>query len=219
MGWPRPVASADAPGYVVYVAWLILRGFLSGSVLTVCVACGANSSVEASGGGTSGASTGGSAGGSSNASGASNSGGSNVSGGSSVSGGGDGSQREATAGTDGGEPPAACDCGSEACATPAAEIARFCMSAGSMDLGTYTEREGCDSVVVRVDYDRGDRTYYYDHQGALVARVSDNAFAGGYSVCGMVPSCAGTILRQCRLCRGSSFKDDTVPDCPADLWQ
>ena len=86
-----------------------------------------------------------------------------------------------------------------------------------MDTATYTEREGCEQVEVRLDYEHGDRTYYYDAEGALVALVADNSFA--FSACGVVPSCTGNIVRQCRLCRGSSFTNDDLPDCPSTLWQ
>ena len=220
------LAACSAPKHGDPMARAILRGSLLGIWLAISVACGGqatNRSVAGSGGSnassssnTTGGSNAGSTTGSTNAGSSSNaSGSSNTSGSANASG---GRQSEGTAGTGGGEPPAACDCGSKSCPTPAAEVAEFCSHAGSMDLATYTEREGCDFTIVRVDYEHGDRTYLYDHQGALVGRVADNAFAGGYSICGMT-DCAGTILRQCRLCRGSYFKNDNVPDCPADLLQ
>ena len=85
-----------------------------------------------------------------------------------------------------------------------------------MDTATYIEREGCEQVELRVDYDHGDRTYYYDAEGAVVAVVADNSF--GYAACGVIPSCSRNIVRQCRICRGSAVKNDTVPDCPATVW-
>ncbi|HEY3255694.1 MAG TPA: hypothetical protein VGJ91_17165, partial [Polyangiaceae bacterium] len=115
--------------------------------------------------------------------------------------------------------PEACNCNSSDCRPASALVAEFCTGVGSQDLGTYTERESCDYISVRLDYDRGDRTYYYDAQGTLVASIADNAFAGGYSACGVIPSCTGSVVRQCRLCRGSFFTDDDVPDCPATIWQ
>ena len=189
----------------------ILWGPWLGCLLAVCAACGGNagSTVDGSGGSHPG---GASPTGGSNAGGAGSSGGSNP--------GGAGSSGGSNPGGSGGEAqPEACDCGSHDCRPAQTLVAEFCMGMNSTDLATYTERQGCDYVSFRLDYERGDRTYYYDAQGTLVASVADNAFAGGYSACGVIASCTGDIVRTCRLCRGSAFADDNVPDCPATIWE
>jgi len=90
------------------------------------------------------------------------------------------------------------------------------MKAEPLDYATYTQREDCDEISVRVDYYHGDRTSYYDADWALVAVVADNSF--GYAACGPIPSCTGNVVLECRLCRGSGFTDDNVPDCPPTIW-
>ncbi len=117
----------------------------------------------------------------------------------------------------GGALPEACDCSIRDC-RPASDVAHeLCAYPASDELVTYTEREGCDYVELTFDYDRGWRSYYYD-QGTLVAFALDNAY-GGSVQCGVETSCTGGIVRACRVCRGSQFVDDSLPDCPDTLWQ
>jgi len=73
----------------------------------------------------------------------------------------------------------------------------------------YSELEGC-GYNVRVDYDYGDRTYYYDLQGALVGYVADSTV--GSTVCGVIPSC--NVIRKCQLC-GTNLGGS---DCPTSVW-
>ena len=140
---------------------------------------------------------------------------SSVDGGGGSGSGGGGSDSGGGAGFGGAAQPEIRDCNDSRSAKEV--VADFCMGIDSMDMATYTEREGCDYVTVRLDYEHGDRTYQYDAQGVLVALVADNSF--GYSACGVIPSCPGGVVRTCRICRGSWFVDDDVPDCPASLWE
>src|SRR6478736_3330098 len=206
----RPLHCLSRRATIADVRRVVGRGLWLGCLLSVSVACGTNAtnSVDGSGGSNSN-------GGSNSSGGSRPNGGGNSNGGSNSSG---GSNASAAGASGGNAPSEPCDCSTRDCRPPQEVVAESCKSLSSMSVWTYTERADCDYILVRYDYDRGDRTYYYEAQGTLVGLVADNAFANGFSTCGLIPSCTGAIVQECRLCRGSAFTNDNLPDCPATIW-